>query len=172
VSGGVHLYGLGRATDLASRQGLPGVKGPRGLKGGWDVIDAMKKCKELGGKIYLGICLKSQRLDANADTIPFKCAAYQVGKSMRMVDAPQRNVCIALATRVQVERFLVVSSACGLTSVRGDGCSRVWIGTLTTSTRLQSCSRPTRIGGRTSNRPGTRAGDVPIALLSWPLHTG
>jgi hypothetical protein len=59
-------------------QGLPGIKGPRGLKGGWTVIDATKKCKELGGKQYLGICLKSTRLDADADTIPFKCNAYQV----------------------------------------------------------------------------------------------
>jgi hypothetical protein len=59
-------------------QGLPGVKGPRGRKGGWTVIDAMKKCKELGGKVYLGICLKSQRLDADADTVPFKCSPYQV----------------------------------------------------------------------------------------------
>jgi len=62
---------------LRGAQGLPGVRGPRGRKGGWDVIDAMKKCKELGGKIYLGICLKSQRLDADADTVPFKCATYQ-----------------------------------------------------------------------------------------------
>ena len=42
------------------------------------MIDATKKCKELGGKQYLGICLKSTRLDADADTIPFKCNAYQV----------------------------------------------------------------------------------------------
>jgi len=62
---------------LRGAQGLPGVKGPRGRKGGWTVIDAMKKCKELGGKVYLGICLKSQRLDADADTVPFKCSPYQ-----------------------------------------------------------------------------------------------
>lgn len=62
---------------LRGSTGLPGVKGPRGLKGGWTVIDAMKKCTELGGKIYLGICLKSQRLDSNADTVPFKCKPYQ-----------------------------------------------------------------------------------------------
>ena len=65
-------------TCAQHEQGLPGVKGPRGLKGGWTVIDAMKKCTELGGKIYLGICLKSQRLDSNADTVPFKCKPYQV----------------------------------------------------------------------------------------------
>jgi len=54
------------------------MMGPRGLKGGWTVIDAQKKCKELGGKEYLGVCLKSQRLDSNADTVPFKCNAFQV----------------------------------------------------------------------------------------------
>jgi hypothetical protein len=50
----------------------------KGVPGGWDVIDAGKKCGELGGKLYDGICLKSQKLDANADTIPFKCNPYQV----------------------------------------------------------------------------------------------
>jgi len=50
----------------------------KGVPGGWDVIDAGKKCGELGGKLYGGICLKSQKLDANADTIPFKCNPYQV----------------------------------------------------------------------------------------------
>jgi hypothetical protein len=54
------------------------MTGARGLKGGWQVIDAQAKCKELGGKVYLGICLKSQRLDSDADTVPFKCNAYQV----------------------------------------------------------------------------------------------
>ena len=35
-------------------------------------------CGCLGGKLYLGICLKSQRVDQNADTIPFKCNPYVV----------------------------------------------------------------------------------------------
>ena len=38
----------------------------------------MKKCSELGGKEYLGICLKSSKLQSDADNVPFKCAAYQV----------------------------------------------------------------------------------------------
>jgi len=69
--------GMAGYQGLRGSQGLPGMKGPRGRKGGWLVIDAMKKCNELGGKEYLGICLKSQRLDSNADTIPFKCTPYQ-----------------------------------------------------------------------------------------------
>eukprot|EP00277_Geminigera_cryophila_P016791 CAMPEP_0179443740 /NCGR_PEP_ID=MMETSP0799-20121207/27205_1 /TAXON_ID=46947 /ORGANISM="Geminigera cryophila, Strain CCMP2564" /LENGTH=331 /DNA_ID=CAMNT_0021230123 /DNA_START=104 /DNA_END=1099 /DNA_ORIENTATION=- len=69
--------GMAGYQGLRGAQGLPGMKGPRGLKGGWTVIDAQKKCKELGGKEYLGVCLKSQRLDSNADTVPFKCNAFQ-----------------------------------------------------------------------------------------------
>lgn len=75
--GGRGPRGAAGYKGLTGSQGLPGVKGPRGRKGGWTVIDAMAKCKELGGKMYLGICLKSTRLDANADTVPFKCSAYQ-----------------------------------------------------------------------------------------------
>lgn len=71
------VRGAAGYKGLRGAQGLPGMKGARGQKGGWQVIDAQAKCKELGGKVYLGICLKSQRLDANADTVPFKCNAYQ-----------------------------------------------------------------------------------------------
>ena len=87
------MYRLLERLNLNRGQGLPGVRGPRGRKGGWDVIDAMKKCKELGGKIYLGICLKSQRLDANADTVPFKCATYQVGNTISWLRCPAEVPC-------------------------------------------------------------------------------
>jgi hypothetical protein len=39
-------------TLAVCSQGLPGIGGPRGLQGGWTVIDATKKCTELG-KIYI-----------------------------------------------------------------------------------------------------------------------
>ena len=35
-------------TLAVCSQGLPGIGGPRGLQGGWTVIDATKKCTELG----------------------------------------------------------------------------------------------------------------------------
>lgn len=75
--GGRGKRGMDGYQGLRGSQGLPGVRGPRGRKGGWTVIDAMKKCSELGGKEYLGICLKSSKLQSDADNVPFKCAAYQ-----------------------------------------------------------------------------------------------
>jgi len=63
-------------AGLPGSQGLPGMKGVRGPRGVYKVVDAHKKCKEIGGKMYKGVCLKSSSLNTNADDIPLGCHTY------------------------------------------------------------------------------------------------
>ena len=52
------------------------MKGIRGPKGVYVVLSATKKCKEIGGKMYKGLCLKSSNLEYNADNPPLACTTY------------------------------------------------------------------------------------------------
>jgi hypothetical protein len=96
--------------------------GLKGVPGGWDVIDAGKKCGELGGKLYDGICLKSQKLDANADTIPFKCNPYQVPMPLLsfLLWYSSPTLCIWVLVRVGGGQrwHTAVSSSCHVLSYR------------------------------------------------------
>lgn len=51
-------------------QGMPGMDGPRGPKGIYKIIDAHKRCKEIGGKMYKGVCLKSSVRSSSLQRCP------------------------------------------------------------------------------------------------------
>ena len=107
----------------------------KGVPGGWDVIDAGKKCGELGGKLYGGICLKSQKLDANADTIPFKCNPYQVPMTLLsfLLWYSSRTLCTCVLVRGGQRCILLCphTAMCSHTAVyrcviRDSGLERLW----------------------------------------------
>jgi hypothetical protein len=57
-------------------QGVPGRRGLTGPQGSYDIVDVTKKCKEIAGTLYRGVCLKANKILKHEDKTPTDCKSY------------------------------------------------------------------------------------------------
>jgi hypothetical protein len=76
----------GRCTPQARSRGGPpalmlsplnaGRRGLTGPQGSYDIVDVTKKCKEIAGTLYRGVCLKANKILKHEDKTPTDCKSY------------------------------------------------------------------------------------------------